>query len=246
MSRKFSKILIQIIQIIVFAAISFLCFQGFTGSPLIEDKFRFAECFARCFFYAVFMFLYFRSLSSKFGTNTILFSLYLLFAVCSEARVISSVVKVTSFVFFNPMVGVRFTLFSSIIMFLCLAGYGLYYSNNDNSAIMKYFWISCGAALIISLVTPTVGDTMLALTIQPVHIILDILVITVIIIFTLQLITNISDPFSLRLIAGLILCIGNAMNIFFDTFVMNELATILTIIGLIIIYGVAKLSDIKL
>jgi len=246
MSNRFSKILITTLSFIAAFTVIFICHKGFVSSNTVEEKFFFSEAVLRSLFSFVFLLVYHFSLSPAVGTQSRFLSLYLLFSILSELRIITPASSVSNLVFIEPSLSIYIVLFSTYMMFFCLAGYGLYYSTNEASAMTRFMLLSASGSLLITAFSPKVMDTVAIWTLLPEKTMIIILFIAIVITFIIQLVSDAPGSYRVRHIAGLILSVGNIMNLMFNTFIMNLTATILTLLGLTIILLIAKRGDAKL
>lgn len=246
MSNKLTRVIITILCIIATASVMFLCHKGFIGSDNLDDKFSFSESAARCFFLLLFVIIYHSSFSISLGLQSRFLSLYLLFSICSELRILSPAESAASVLYIDPMVSVKVVLFSTFMMIFSLAGYGLYYSSHETSSMSRYLLCSAVCSLAITVFVPKVSDTMEIWTLTPLRYLSMLLFASIAVIFLILLFTDAPGYYLIRHVAGLILCVANALNLFFNTQVMNLAATVMTIIGLLIILIIVRKGDVKL
>lgn len=228
------------------ACVCFLCFSGLRENPQYSEKLYFIECVARCLFSLFFLFAYHRSFSLTLGSQSRFLSLYLMFSIISELRIFTPVSNAISFVYVNPMVSIWVVLFSTLMMIFCLAGYGIYYTSNENSSMTKFLVFAGICSLTVTSVIPKITDTVEIWNLLPVKSLYILLFAVSAVIFIILIFTDAPGSYLIRHFAGLILCVGNALNLFFNTQLMNLIATALTLLGLLIILIIVKKGDVKL
>lgn len=246
MSNKFFRIPIAILITVSTVFFTCICIQGIISTEESQYTSRFIECIVRCVVFLIFSIFYYLSFSRGIGSETLLFPIYILASLVTEIRILSDFSAATGVFLLNTMTGVTIELFSTLMVCFSLIGYGIIYLKNENTFSGSYITLCLVASFLISVRIPKIADYY-AIWKQPYIVVLFSVIFAVLILIAIiLLITDTSGSNRFRHIATLLLITGNAMNLAFNTLVMNSIATVFSTCGLLFIILVAQKNDIKL
>ncbi len=246
MSSKIARLFVLSAQIIVTLAMLGICIQGFFLDFHWLNHIEFAECFARLICISVFTVFYYHSLSSGFGTDTLFIPVFFLFSVLTETRILNTFSIAFSYFVFPPLEIVNIFIFSTIMSVLPLIGYCLFFDNRSSDSALRFLISSIVGCIIL---TNSIPKTQNFNEIWNYPSILLIIYASYTLAFVVCIITLWTDkpgPDFIRHLVCLILIIGNYINLFFNTFVMNIIGTAFLLVANIIIITMTKKNAIKM
>lgn len=245
MNTKLIKAILILLETILTLSLIAICTYGLINKPNTDSFVRYAETLFRCLSIYIFSIVYFTSLTSSSGSDSLFIPFYLLSFVVSEIRILDTFAKDFSLVLVPPMTGVTILLSSVFLMGLSLIGYGLFYDNRNSAEISRFQLFSLGGCVLVAMLLPKVTNYFDVLELAPVRTIMTVLVIISALVFIILIIQDRHSSDVVRHIAAILLIAGNYTNLFFDSFIMNLSATIFTFVGLVIITILAKINEVK-
>lgn len=246
MSGKIARIFALILQAICTVFLLGICLQGFFLDTYRLNHIEFAECAIRIIFISVFTMSYYHSLAGGFGSDTFFIPVHLFFSVLSEARILNTFSSIFHTYLITPVQIVNIFILSTIMTVLPLIGYCLFFdSPSSDSAIRFILFATIGTILLTSIIPKPQNYSNITDCI-PVQIVIYGIYIIAFIVCIAMLFTDTPGPTLVRHIICLILVIGNYINLFFNTFIMNLVGTAFLISACIIIMIMTKRNAIKL
>lgn len=246
MNNKLIRILIVILALCsVVIALSF-CIKGLLCDGTFDIKAKFAECILRCAFISIFALFYYFSFSRNFESSGIFMPLYLLFAVLSEMRISQDFSKVSNIIVIPPHIQVFLFVFTSIMMALSLIGYCVFYDNPDKKTVSRYIYTTLAVGAVISYFLPKPQNLDYVTTSNEIVSVILILFSVCVITCLILIISDIHGPHLIRHMAALLFIASNYINIFYDTFLMNVIGTIVFVSASILIIVVSSINEIRL
>lgn len=245
MNTKQIKILLIIVETLLVIGISYLCIFGLRHTTDSDYFARFAEAIFRCITVYIFSIIYFTSLTSSSGPESLFIPYYLVSFIISEIRIFDTFAKCFSYVIIPPMLGVIILIASVLFMCLSLIGYGLHYENRDQAVVSRYQLFSFVLSILIAVWIPKITDYFFVLETTPVRSLMTLTIEINALVFLILIIQDSHSSDLIRHLAVLLLIAGNFINLFFDSNVMNLAATIFTFIGLALITIIVKVNEIK-
>ena len=246
MSGKIAKIVALILQIVCTVSLLGICVQGFFLDTYWLNHIEFAECAIRVIFISVFTASYYHSLAGGFGSDTFFIPIHLFFSVLSEARILDTYSKIFHAYLVPPVQIVNIFIFSTIMAVLPLIGYCIFFDNPSSDSAVRYILLGTVGTFLLTSVIPKTQNYTNIWDCIPVKIIIYGIYIIAFTVCLIMLFTDTPGPTLMRHLICLILVIGNYINLFFNTFVMNLIGTAFLISACVIIMIMTKRNAIKL
>lgn len=246
MNKKLVRIFIVFLELLSVITVLTFCIQGLANKSPLEIQFKFIESILRCVFISVFAFFYYFSFSKNFESSGIFMPLYIMFDVISEFRIAEDLSRITNTIIIPPEVQNYLFLFANIMMALSLIGFCVFYDFSDQKTVNRYVLISIAVGAITTYLLPK-QQTIMNIWDSGIILYFTILMFAVCgLTCLIVILTNLRDPNLIRHFAALLFIVSNYINLFYDTFLMNIIGTVVFAAACLLIIIVSKINEVRL
>ena len=190
MNSKLLRVLTLLLQILVITICLTICVYGIVVTEDIQDSYPYIAATVRV---------------------SILLLITISYYKTTELRILSYFTGLTGWSFLPPRVGVWLQLFSQFMLYFSLAGYALFYQNNEHSSTTRFNALGTVAMLFLALTIPSTQDIVGVWGKKAPLSILVVIASIALITFMIILINEQSKAAIVRLIGLVLMMLGNAV-----------------------------------
>ena len=247
MNNKALKIFFPILELFITSVIVSICILGCMKTQnSVESCARFAECALRCAIILVFSFFYYFAFPGSFGSSGFFIPVYILFTLVSELKISENLGPIINQVLIPSNILVPVFIFSNLMTASSMMGYGIFYEYQNNKSARTFLLLSFAICLVIVNSVPKPSEVALIWDIPATRITCLYAYATSMLIFLVQLFTKATGSDAIKNMAAMLLILGNCINLFYDTFIMNIVGTAFFAAGCITIMILSKLNEVRL
>jgi len=215
MHNKFLNTLLFLAQLLITALCLVVAIKGVFLSQDLSQELPFLQVGIRIIMLLVFTISYYKSSITGGNPENIFIVCFLLSATLSELRVFYYFSTLTQIKLLSVTALSKISIFSVILIFLSLIGFGIYFQNNEHGAVSLFTWISIAAAVLLSLLLPTPLSFSNLWKMTPSFWSIAILSIVAVIVNLLPLFIEPPGTGTIRLLSSLLFVIGTFLICFF-------------------------------
>lgn len=139
--NRLLRFLCLVLQILVICACLAVCVYGIMISEETSDSYHYIAATARVTILLLLTLAYYKNSMTSFDPGNVFIVLALLFLSTAELRIMPFFSAMTGWGFIPPRISVRIQIFAQLMSYFSIAGFGLYYQNNEqvNTSGMSVF-----------------------------------------------------------------------------------------------------------
>lgn len=217
MSNRLLRFLCLMLQILVIGACLAVCVYGILISVETSDSYHYIAVTARVAILLLLTLAYYKTSMSSFDPGNVFMILALLFLSAAELNILSYFSAMTGWGIIPPRVGVRLQLFSQFMSYFSIAGFGLYYQNNEQVNTSGFSIMGTLGILFLSLMIPATQDIDSVWGLLAPRITLGVVATTAFIVMLIVLFNEQSKSGVMRFLGLIFLMAGNLVTVLFGS-----------------------------
>ena len=158
MNSKLLRLLTLLLQILVIGICLTICVYGIVVSADSSESYPYIAATVRVSILLLITISYYKTSVSAFNPGNLFMMMAMLFMAITELRILSYFTGLTGWSILPPRVSVRLQLFSQFMLYFSLAGYALFYQNNEHSSTTRFNAFGTIAMLFLSITIPSTQD----------------------------------------------------------------------------------------
>jgi len=214
MNNRLLRFLSLLLQILVIVTCLAACVYGIMISEETSDSNHYIASTARVVILLLLTISYYKTSLTSFDPGNIYMILALLFLSVSELRILSYS-AMTGWGIIPPRVSVRIQIFSQLMSYFSIAGFGLYYQNNEQVNTTGFCVMGTLGILFLSLMLPATQNMDGIWTLLAPKIILGVIAATAFIVMLILLFNEQTSSGIMRFIGLILLMGGNLITVVF-------------------------------
>ena len=226
METRFLRVLLIILQFLIYAVCLAACVFGVMQIYELKDTYVYISSIARVITLILVTVSYYKNSFATNNPGDTFTSFFLFFASVAEIRVISYFSATTGWGVIPDRVSVLMLTYAMFMTFLSAIGFGLYYHNNEHAAVSRFMALTAAGTIFLVYLIPSSQNV---IGIWKLHAPLYLLTIFLIIAIISHLILIVSEP--TRQIGSILILAGLYMNVIAFGFTNCIISTALYVIG---------------
>ena len=229
MNSKLLRVLTLLLQILVITICLTICVYGIVVTEDIQDSYPYIAATVRVSILLLITISYYKTSVSAFNPGNLFMMMAMLYMSITELRILSYFTGLTGWSFLPPRVGVWLQLFSQL--YFSLAGYALFYQNNEHSSTTRFNALGTVAMLFLALTIPSTQDIVGVWGKKAPLSILVVIASIALITFMIILINEQSKAAIVRLIGLVLMMLGNFAAVVLSSFIYYAAGSVVFFIG---------------
>ena len=213
MNNRLLRFLCLMLQILVICACLAVCVYGIMIGSEISDSYHYIAATARVTILLLLTLAYYKNSLTSFDPGNVFMILALLFLSVGELRIMPYFSSMTGWGYIPPRVSVRIQIFSQLMTYFSIAGFGLYYQNNEQVNTSGLSIIGTLGVLFLSVLIPASQNVDGVWTLLAPKITLGIIAATAFIIMVVLLFNEQTKSGIMRFLGLILLMAGNLITI---------------------------------
>ena len=230
MNSKLLRVLTLLLQILVITICLTICVYGIVVTEDIQDSYPYIAATVRVSILLLITISYYKTSVSAFNPGNLFMMMAMLYMSITELRILSYFTGLTGWSFLPPRVGVWLQLFSQFMLYFSLAGYALFYQNNEHSSTTRFNALGTVAMLFL-LTIPSTQDIVGVWGKKAPLSILVVIASIALINFMIILINEQSKAAIVRLIGLVLMMLGNFAAVVLSSFIYYAAGSVVFFIG---------------
>ncbi|MBQ3317868.1 MAG: hypothetical protein IJT86_03210 [Spirochaetales bacterium] len=231
MNSKLLRVLTLLLQILVITICLTICVYGIVVTEDIQDSYPYIAATVRVSILLLITISYYKTSVSAFNPGNLFMMMAMLYMSITELRILSYFTGLTGWSFLPPRVGVWLQLFSQFMLYFSLAGYALFYQNNEHSSTTRFNALGTVAMLFLALTIPSTQDIAGVWGKKAPLSILVVIASIALITFMIILINEQSKAAIVRLIGLVLMMLGNFAAVVLSSFIYYAAGSVAFFIG---------------
>ena len=213
MNNRLLRFLCLMLQILVIGACLVVCVYGIIIAEESSDSFHYIAATVRVLILLLLTISYYKTSMASFDPGNVFMILALLFLSVAELRILPFFSAMTGWGFIPPRVSVRLQLFSQFMSYFSIAGFGLYYQNNEQMNTSGLSIIGTLGVLFLSILIPASQNVEGVWTLLAPRITLGVIAATASVVLIMLLFNEQSKSGIMRFLGLILLMAGNLISI---------------------------------
>ena len=215
MNNRLLRFLSLLLQILVIGVCLAACVYGIMISGDPSDSGHYISSTARVVILLLLTISYYKASLTTFDPGNVFMILALLFLSVAELRILSYFSSMTGWGIIPPRINVRIQMFSQFMAYFSIAGFGLYYQNNEQISTTAFSIMGMLGILFLTILIPATQDINGIWTLLAPKIALGVTAATAFVVMLILLFNEQSASGVMRFIGLILLMGGNLITILF-------------------------------
>lgn len=231
MNSKLLRVITLLLQILVISICLTICVYGIVVTEDSQDTYPYIAATVRVSILLLITISYYKTSVSAFNPGNLFMMMAMLYMSVTELKILSYFTGLTGWSFLPPRVGVWLQLFSQFMLYFSLAGYALFYQNNEHSSTTRFNALGTVAMLFLALTIPSTQDIVGVWGKKAPLSILVVIASIALITFMIILINEQSKAAIVRLIGLVLMMLGNFAAVVLSSFIYYAAGSVVFFIG---------------
>ncbi|MBP5162125.1 MAG: hypothetical protein ILP16_04025 [Spirochaetales bacterium] len=231
MNSKLLRVITLLLQILVISICLTICVYGIVVIEDPQDTYPYIAATVRVSILLLITISYYKTSVSAFNPGNLFMMMAMLYMSVTELKILSYFTGLTGWSILPPRVSVRLQLFSQFMLYFSLAGYALFYQNNEHSSTTRFNALGTVAMLFLAVTIPSTQDIDGVWSKRAPLSILVVIASIALITFLIILINEQSKAAIVRLIGLMLMMMGNFATVISPYFIYYAAGSAIFFIG---------------
>ncbi|MBO4279957.1 MAG: hypothetical protein J5891_09170 [Spirochaetales bacterium] len=232
MNSKLLRFLSLTLQILVIGICLATCVYGMVISGEASESYPFISTTVRVSILLLITISYYKTSVTAYNPGNMFMILAMMYLALTELRILSYFTALTGWSILPPRVAVRLQLFSQFMLYFSIAGYALFYQNNEQGITTRFNILGTIGLLFLSVTIPATQDIAGVWTLLAPLSILIVLAATSLISILVILFNEQTKASVVRLTGIILMAIGNFLTVVAgSSFIYSNIGTVVFFLG---------------